>query len=115
MLSLRSISTGRSRKMENTILNMISRKIAKNSRTDHTMGWRATWIMNPVFPPSIFIAAISASFEKRMPDTSPAPMENSAVSIFSHRRIFTRFRFPMPNILYSPNSFCLLRIRKEFV
>ena len=101
--------------METTIRSMISRVIARKRMTVHMTGLAAKFISNPVFPPRIFTAAISASFENKMPNASPAAMDNTAVSIFSHSRIFTRFRFPMPRILYSPNSFCRLRIRKEFV
>ena len=34
---------------------------------------------------------------------------------YTHRRIRARFPFPMPRMLYRPNSFFLLRIRKELV
>ncbi len=63
----------------------------------------------------IFTISSSENLEKSIPQKSPPKMEIAIMIRLSHSSTPARFHLPIPRILYKPNSFFLLLIKKEFV
>ena len=61
---------------------------------------------------SIFYASIRRNLEKRIPHKSPTTMEiNPAIKV-SMASTLAMWRFSIPSMLYTPNSFFLRLIKK---